>query len=234
MSCAAVARSMAAEGCTPDQIAAAVAALETAAERAREARRARLRDGNAERQRRLRERRRLAASQRDRALPPSPLSPPKEASPTPPTENTSPITPSPEESAPARGGRPIPDDFDASPDDRAFGTAEGLTPAEIARTVEDLRLWARARGSLRADWHATLRRFLRRDAAAKPAAAPAAPAIPAPTTIHVKRDTPQGEAWWSFMRKTTGKTPPTDKNGGWRFPSPWPPGWDTPRTQATA
>jgi len=40
--------------------------------------------------------------------------------------------------------------------------------------------------------------------------------------IRVELDTPQWEAWDSYWRKTKGKSPPCH-NGGWRFPSEWPP-----------
>ncbi|VFU08418.1 protein of unknown function [Methylocella tundrae] len=65
------------EGCTAEQIAAAVAALEAAKEREREERLARLREAARLRQQRCRERRRTEAqasrmSRRDSALPPSP------------------------------------------------------------------------------------------------------------------------------------------------------------------
>ncbi len=125
----------------------------------------------------------------------------------------------------------LPADFEASAEDRAFGAAEGLSDVEIARAIDDLRLWAaEAVGAkaLRADWHATLRRFMRRDADAKRASGrPGTPAASAladiPSSIHVMRDSPQGEAWWAFHKAKTGRTPPTNRRGGWWFPTEWPP-----------
>jgi len=227
MSLASIVKAMAEQGCTAEQIAAAV----LADEHAREARRAKLREGNAERQRRKREKDRHAChavTERD------PLSL-KERSPTPPKENN-PIPESP--SLPAR----LPADFELSGEDQAFGAAEGLTEAEIGRALEDMRLWAAeavGEKALRQDWHATARRFMRRDADAKragrlkgfekgakridfppPRETPAKNATP---LVHVKRDSPQGEAWAAWWRATKGIAPPMDKEGGWRFPAEWPP-----------
>jgi len=98
-----------------------------------------------------------------------------------------------------------------------------LSEAEIRRSIEDMRLWAaEAVGdkALRADWHATGRRFMRRDADAKRAGKGKRPKIvpigksatPDPS-IYVKRDSPQGEAWWSYLKALTGRAPPVDRNG---------------------
>jgi len=209
------------EGCSGAQIAAAVAALEQAKEREREERLARLREGARMRQQRCRERRR-AASRCDSERPPFPL---KERSPRPPKENN-PQTPG--EGAPAREGSRLPADFEPTVEDRAFGEAEGLTPAEIDRAVSDMRLWAaEAAGAkaLRVDWHAALRRFLRRDADAKRAKNPPKPpqVIELAGYVHVRRETPQWEVWERYWRETKGTSPPVDRDGGWRFPSEWPP-----------
>ena len=41
--------------------------------------------------------------------------------------------------------------------------------------------------------------------------------------FYAKRDTPQWAEWQNWYFKTKGKSAPTDKNGGWHFPSEWPP-----------
>lgn len=127
----------------------------------------------------------------------------------------------------------MPVDFEASAEDRAFGNAEGLSDAEISRSIDDLRLWAAeavGEKAVRADWHATARRFMRRDADAKRARGGSSVVVSLAKaqdgslqkSIHVKRDSPQGEAWWQHMKAKTGKYPPLDKNGGWHFPTLWP------------
>lgn len=129
--------------------------------------------------------------------------------------------------APARGIS-FPGDFELTPEDRAFGTAEGLSEDEMTRAVSDLRLWAAERGAMRLDWHATARRFMRQAASRKPAInLSASQTLPqsgaAPIMVYVKRDTPQWEAWVSFWRRTKGKSPPSSRKGGWWFQTEWPP-----------
>lgn len=130
----------------------------------------------------------------------------------------------------------MPDDFEISDKDRVFGQAEGLSEAEIARSVEDMRLWAAeavGEKALRVNWNATARRFMRRDADPKKAGKLKGAKLVelrtnpyldrSPKSVHVKRDSPQGEAWWKHWKAKTGHSPPMDKDGGWRFPSEWPP-----------
>ena len=40
--------------------------------------------------------------------------------------------------------------------------------------------------------------------------------------VFVKQDTPQWDAWAALWREKKGKAPPTH-NGGWHFPTEWPP-----------
>lgn len=42
--------------------------------------------------------------------------------------------------------------------------------------------------------------------------------------VFVKLDTKQWDAWKIWWTKEHGKTPPSNGNGGWYFPSTWPPG----------
>ncbi|WP_034998520.1 hypothetical protein [Beijerinckia mobilis] len=228
MSYEAIATTMLNEGCTAGQIVATITAIERAEERAKAAKR----EKEAEKKR----------HQRARAKGLSPVvpgtsgdpSPDKERSPTPPKENN----PNQSPSLPAR----LPADFEISGEDQAFGAAEGLTEAEINRAVEDMRLWAAeavGEKALRQDWHATARRFMRRDADAKRAGKGRVPekgakrfdfppvretlAKGTPPLVHVKHDSPQGDAWAAWWRVTKGGSPPMDRAGGWHFPAEWPP-----------
>lgn len=145
-----VARALLEEGCSPEQVAAAVSALEQAREREREERLARLREGARLRQQRCRERRRAARramSRCDDAQPPS---------------------------------------LEVSPKDN--NQTPFLTPSSPARP---------------------------------PSPAESAPASSA--AVHLLRNSPEGAAWWAYRKATTGRFPPTDKRGGWYFPSKWPP-----------
>ena len=46
--------------------------------------------------------------------------------------------------------------------------------------------------------------------------------IPAPS-VWISASAPEWRAWEAFWKATKGRTPPTDKRGGWRFPSKAPP-----------
>jgi len=221
MSFAVVAKVMLEEGCSAEQITAAVVALEAAAEREKMARRA----AAAERQRRCRDRKRHTLSRDVTVTARDPFPPIKETSPTPPVENKPLIS---GEGAPAPLASRLPVDFEPSADDRAFGAAEGLSEPEIDRALSDLRLWAAETAgakAVRSDWHATLRRFMRRDADAKRARNPPASLAvePVASGVHIRIDSPQWRAWAAWWRKTKASAPPIDRDGGWRFPSEWPP-----------
>ncbi|MCI0699373.1 DUF1376 domain-containing protein [candidate division KSB1 bacterium] len=45
-----------------------------------------------------------------------------------------------------------------------------------------------------------------------------------PRKVYVKRDTPQWHAWRVYHTKEHGSVPPSDRHGGWYFPSEYPPG----------
>ena len=47
--------------------------------------------------------------------------------------------------------------------------------------------------------------------------------VAASPTIFVRIDTPQWDAWKSYYRSTKGTDPPLNKDGGWYFPSEFPP-----------
>ena len=47
--------------------------------------------------------------------------------------------------------------------------------------------------------------------------------IPA-SSVWISATSPEWRAWAAYWRETKGKAPPTDKRGGWRFPSRTPPG----------
>jgi hypothetical protein len=40
--------------------------------------------------------------------------------------------------------------------------------------------------------------------------------------VYVKQDTPAGEAWAAWTRRTQGKGQVWDSKGGWWFPHEWP------------
>jgi len=59
-----------------------------------------------------------------------------------------------------------------------------------------------------------------------------APALEA--RVWVSFDTPEGKAWTDHEKRTKGRSPPADKNGGWWFPSKEPPALPAIRQETAA
>ena len=101
----------------------------------------------------------------------------------------------------------------------------GMMQADIASEVTKFRAHHAAKGTLSHDWSASwsmwCSRWDRRPVPIKPSIGGE---VIAPQKVHVKQDTPQWEAWQAYLRKTTGKGSPSDRNFGWYFESEWPPG----------
>lgn len=102
----------------------------------------------------------------------------------------------------------------------------GIPRSSVDDKAEDMRNWAGANGTLKADWDLTFHGFLRRDAPRL--AAEAARTGLTPTTaaslrndrgVFVARDHPAFEAWNQYEKKRH----PINRDGGWYFPSEWPP-----------
>lgn len=64
-----------------------------------------------------------------------------------------------------------------------------------------------------------------RDARARPAQERA--------LVWIPYGSPEWNAWSAHYRASRGKTPPQDKRGGWRFPTPFPPSTNAPSRDAT-
>jgi hypothetical protein len=58
----------------------------------------------------------------------------------------------------------LPVDWEPSESLLSYGEAQGLSRAQVLKTIENLRLWAKANAVLKADWDATAQGFFRRDA----------------------------------------------------------------------
>lgn len=118
----------------------------------------------------------------------------------------------------------LPSDWVPSESLLSYGREQGLSADQVSRAVENLRIWARSTGELKADWSATLQGFFRRDAEKLGGSAPSLSLVmPEHGQVHagrvyLRRETPQFEAW----AEHTGKAV-TDKHGGWWFNSEWPP-----------
>jgi hypothetical protein len=44
--------------------------------------------------------------------------------------------------------------------------------------------------------------------------------------VRIQLDTPEWLAWQAYLKKTTGRGSPQDRDFGWIFPSLWPPGYE--------
>lgn len=118
------------------------------------------------------------------------------------------------------------DDWRPSDSHFAAAAAMNIPAAKVLIKADDMRIWAKANDARKADWDATFHGFLRRDAdklSVGPAASPQLDLLHGakhPTGVYVKSDTPEWAAWCRYLGKTSL---PTDKAGGWRFDTLWPP-----------
>jgi hypothetical protein len=108
---------------------------------------------------------------------------------------------------------------DWKPTEKHFEAAEKLhIPRSAVETkAEDLRIWAGSSGALKADWDLTFHGFLRRDA--PKLAQPPPPKSTDGPGFYAPFGSEQLDAW---DRSKPGGYP-RDRDGGWRFPSEWPP-----------
>lgn len=116
----------------------------------------------------------------------------------------------------------LPSDWEPSESLLAYGREQGLSAAQVSKTVENLRIWAKSTGETKADWDATLQGFFRRDAEKFGSAPSLSLVMPEHGNQHagrvyLRRETPQFEAWTAHTGKAV-----TDKHGGWWFDSEWP------------
>ena len=125
--------------------------------------------------------------------------------------------------APRKFKHELPEDWVPDAGDFDYGSRLGLTASIINGQHEAMTLWAKSNKIVKADWHATLKGFLRGYAEKHGVNPTRAPGQPMVGLYYAKRDTPQWAEWQNWYFKTKGKSAPTDKNGGWHFPSEWPP-----------
>lgn len=118
----------------------------------------------------------------------------------------------------------LPEGWEPDDGDISYGKKLGLIDGHFGGQLEAMLLWAKANKILKADWHATLKGFLRSHAEK---VGVAAPSLAAAGTLNghvfVKRFSPQWNAWSAYYWKTKGKSPPSSREGGWNFPSEYPP-----------
>jgi hypothetical protein len=115
--------------------------------------------------------------------------------------------------------------------DRQAASDEGLHGPEIDREALRFRdYWAgrAGAGGVKLDWAATWRNWVR-STAEKLGRSPKSQAVAVDDkSFYAKQDSEELEAWDAYGMKTKGKSFPRDKDGGWRFPAQWPPGYVKP------
>jgi len=131
--------------------------------------------------------------------------------------------------APASSGRRKPEtrcpiDWMPAEEARAYAAAKGLTDADVAREAERFVNHARQNDRRCADWSAAWRNWCLKAAEMLGRSPPPPPGAPVRTQVFVRSDTPQWEAWRRHTVAAGGKSPPTNRDGGWWFETEWPPG----------
>jgi uncharacterized protein YdaU (DUF1376 family) len=119
--------------------------------------------------------------------------------------------------------------------DENVASGYGMSQIDIASEVKKFRAYHAEKGSASHDWSASwlmwCSRWDGKPMPIKPSIGGEAGAV---QKVHVKADTPEWEAWQAYLKKTTGKGTPTDKNFGWYFDSIWPPGYPLRQEDGTS
>jgi hypothetical protein len=117
--------------------------------------------------------------------------------------------------------------------DRLSARSEGFSDFEIDREAVRFRdYWISRAGSggVKLDWSATWRNWVRTSAeklGKKPCAVSGS--HPTPAGFLAKFGSEELDAWDEYTRKKTGKSLPRDRDGNWRVPVRWPPGYEQPK-----
>lgn len=133
---------------------------------------------------------------------------------------------------PSRGTR-IDPSWTPSDADRLLARQEGFSDGEIYREALRFRDYWTGRagaGGVKLDWAATWRNWVRTSAEKLGKTPLAAVGILQPRTgFYATAGSEELDAWDAYGRQQSGKSFPRDKNGGWRFPGRWPPGYVAPK-----
>jgi hypothetical protein len=134
----------------------------------------------------------------------------------------------------SRGSR-IASDWVPTAEDRQLARDEGFSVAEIDREALRFRdYWTAKAGSggVKLDWQATWRNWVRNSAEKLGKSPQRMSEASAETGYLAKAFSEELEAWDAYGIAESGKSFPRDRNGGWRFPSQWPPGYKRPDRSA--
>lgn len=127
----------------------------------------------------------------------------------------------------SRGTRLSPD-WSPSEQDRSAAKQEGLSELEIdkeALRFRDYWIGRAGSGGVKLDWSATWRNWIR-TAAEKLGKTPVNSSLQVAqaTGFLAEFGSAELDAWDAYGSNVLGKTFPRNRQGGWRFPSQWPPG----------
>ena len=133
----------------------------------------------------------------------------------------------------SRGTR-IEPEWSPSLNDRETARNEGFSDSEIDREALRFRDYWVSRagpGGVKLDWQATWRNWVRTSAeklgkTPKRENGTAEPEV----GFYAKFGSEEQDAWDRYGQEKRGRAFPRDRNGGWRFPSQWPPGY-TPQAK---
>jgi hypothetical protein len=128
---------------------------------------------------------------------------------------------------PSRGTR-IDPGWVPSIDDRRLARQEGFSEREIDREALRFRdYWTGKAGSggVKLDWASTWRNWIRTSAdRLGKVSQSTGPASEAPG-FYAKFGSEEQDAWDRYGQVKSGKSFPRDRDGGWRHPTQWPPGY---------
>jgi hypothetical protein len=129
----------------------------------------------------------------------------------------------------SRGTR-LTSDWSPCEADRVSAKAEGLSAAEIDREAVRFRdYWISRAGSggVKLDWSATWRNWVR-TSAEKLGRQPqnGAASQTASSGYLAKFGSEELDAWDAYTRQKSGKSLPRNRDGSWRVPCQWPPGYE--------
>lgn len=140
-----------------------------------------------------------------------------------PRADTEQITDS-EQSRESARPRELPNDWKPSAADIDAAKSIGLTSEDIETDAAKFGSHYRARGEKRADWSEQWVKWCHGTAEKKGRKPPGV--VVAEIGFYASDGSLELSAWDDHNKKSKGASMPRDRNGGWRVPAQWPPGFD--------
>jgi hypothetical protein len=115
-----------------------------------------------------------------------------------------------------------------APSTEEYAKKQGLSERDFLREVERFRNHANQTDRRCADWDSALRNWCLKCAEDRGLSPVDAQKTVQSIGFYAESDSLELAKWDAHHRATTGRNAPRDRNGGWRFPSQWPPGSGPP------